>query len=136
EVVFDIEVADYLAGYYMTLAPLAVEGKILVGLSGGEFGIRGYIEAFDADSGESLWKTFMVPGPGEAGFETWSEDAWKRGGVPVWITGSYDPATRLSYWGTGNAGPWMADQRPGDNLYSNSVVALDIDSGDIRAHHQ
>ncbi|MEX2482311.1 MAG: PQQ-dependent dehydrogenase, methanol/ethanol family [Gammaproteobacteria bacterium] len=136
EVVFDIEVADYLAGYYMTLAPLAVEGRILIGLSGGEFGIRGYIQAFDAASGESLWKTFMVPGPGEAGFETWSDDAWKRGGVPVWITGSYDPATRLTYWGTGNAGPWMADQRPGDNLYSNSVVALDIDSGDIRAHHQ
>ncbi|MCB1747059.1 MAG: PQQ-dependent dehydrogenase, methanol/ethanol family [Gammaproteobacteria bacterium] len=133
---FDIEVDDYLRGYYMTLAPLAVEGKILVGMSGGEFGIRGYIQAFDAASGESLWKTYMVPGPGEPGFETWSEAAWKRGGVPVWVTGSYDPATRLSYWGTGNAGPWLADQRPGDNLYSTSVVALDIDSGAIRAHHQ
>jgi len=136
EVVFDIEVADYLAGYYMTLAPLAVEGKILIGMSGGEFGIRGFIQAFDAATGAALWKTYMVPGPGEPGFETWSEDAWKRGGVPVWITGNYDAETRLAYWGTGNAGPWMADQRPGDNLYSNSVVALDVDTGVIRAHHQ
>ncbi len=136
EVVWDVEVADYLSGYYMTLAPLAVEGRILVGTSGGEFGIRGFIEAFDADSGESLWRTYTVPGPGEPGFETWSDEAWKRGGVPIWVTGSYDPATRLTYWGTGNAGPWMADQRPGDNLYANSVIALDIDSGAIRAHHQ
>jgi len=136
EVVWDVEVADYLSGYYMTLAPLAVEGRILVGTSGGEFGIRGFIEAFDADSGESLWRTYTVPGPGEPGSETWSDEAWKRGGVPIWVTGSYDPATRLSYWGTGNAGPWMADQRPGDNLYANSVVAIDIESGAIRAHHQ
>ncbi|MEQ8494855.1 MAG: PQQ-binding-like beta-propeller repeat protein, partial [Gammaproteobacteria bacterium] len=117
-------------------APLAVEGRILVGTSGGEFGIRGFIAAFDADDGAEQWRTYMVPGPGEPGFETWSEKAWKRGGVPVWVTGSYDPATRLAYWGTGNAGPWMADQRPGDNLYATSVVALDIDSGAIRAHHQ
>ncbi|MEQ8661482.1 MAG: PQQ-dependent dehydrogenase, methanol/ethanol family, partial [Gammaproteobacteria bacterium] len=136
EVAWDIEVADYLAGYYMTLAPLAVDGRILIGTSGGEFGIRGFIAAFDADDGTEQWRTYMVPGPGEAGFETWSEQAWKRGGVPVWVTGSYDPATRLSYWGTGNAGPWMADQRPGDNLYATSVVALDVDTGAIRAHHQ
>ncbi|MGE0483989.1 MAG: methanol/ethanol family PQQ-dependent dehydrogenase [Gammaproteobacteria bacterium] len=136
EVAFDVEVDDYLRGYYMTLAPLAVDGKIVIGMSGGEFGIRGYIQAFDAASGESLWKTYMVPGPDEPGFETWSEAAWKRGGVPIWVTGSYDPATRLTYWGTGNAGPWLADQRPGDNLYSTSVVALDIDSGAIRTHHQ
>ncbi len=136
EVVWEVEVDDYLAGYYMTLAPLAVDGKIMIGMSGGEFGIRGYIQAFDATSGKSLWKTGMVPGPGEPGHETWSEAAWKRGGVPVWITGSYDPATRLTYWGTGNAGPWMADQRPGDNLYSSSVVALEVDTGKIRAHHQ
>ena len=136
EVVFDIEVADYLAGYYMTLAPLAVEGRILIGVSGGEFGVRGFIQAFDATDGTALWKTYTVPGPGEPGFETWSEQSWKRGGVPVWITGHYDTATRLAYWGTGNAGPWMPDQRPGDNLYSNSVIALDIDTGALRAHHQ
>jgi alcohol dehydrogenase (cytochrome c) len=136
EVVWETEVEDYLAGYYMTLAPLAVKDKILIGMSGGEFGIRGFIQAFDADSGESAWKTYMVPGPGEPGHETWSEDAWKLGGVSVWITGSYDPATNLTYWGTGNGGPWMGDQRPGDNLYATSVVAMDADSGAIRSHHQ
>ena len=136
EVVWETEVEDYLAGYYMTLAPQALNGKILVGMSGGEFGIRGFIQAFDADSGESVWKTSMVPGPGEAGHETWSEDAWKRGGVSVWVTGSYDAESNLTYWGTGNAGPWMADQRPGDNLYATSVVALDADSGEIKSHHQ
>ena len=136
EVIWDVEVEDYLRGYYMTLAPLAVEGRILVGMSGGEFGIRGFIQAFSAEDGQSQWKTFMVPGPGEPGHETWGEKAWKRGGVSVWVTGSYDPEARLTYWGTGNAGPWIADQRGGDNLYANSVVALDIDSGAIRAHHQ
>ncbi len=129
-------VENYLAGYYMTMAPLVVDGKIMVGVSGGEFGIRGFIQAFDASSGESLWKTFTVPGPGEAGHDSWPGETWKRGGVPVWLTGSYDPATKLAYWGTGNAGPWMGDQRAGDNLYATSVIALDVASGQIRAHHQ
>ncbi len=136
EVAWEAEVGDYLAGYYMTLAPLAVEGKVLVGVSGGEFGVRGFIQAFDADSGEPAWKTHLVPGPGEPGHETWTEEAWQRGGISIWVTGSYDPETRLSYWGTGNAGPWMAEQRPGDNLYATSVVALDVDTGAIRSHHQ
>ncbi len=129
-------VENYLAGYYMTMAPLVVEGKIMVGVSGGEFGIRGFIQAFDASSGESLWKTFTVPGPGEPGHDSWPGETWKRGGVPVWLTGSYDPDTKLAYWGTGNAGPWMGDQRAGDNLYATSVIALDVATGKIRAHHQ
>jgi len=136
EVVWEVEVEDYTAGYYMTLMPLAAEGKIMVGLSGGELGIRGFIQAFDAITGESAWKTFLVPGPGEAGHETWAGDSWKRGGISVWVTGSYDPETKLSYWGTGNAGPWVADQRSGDNLYANSVVAIDVTSGVIESHHQ
>ena len=136
EVVWEREVEDYLAGYYMTLAPLAAAGKIVIGMSGGDLGIRGFIQAFDAASGEPAWKTYMVPGPGEPGHETWPGDTWKRGGVSIWVTGSYDPATRLTYWGTGNAGPWIGDQRPGDNLYATSVVALDVDSGAIRGHHQ
>ncbi len=136
EVVWEVEVADYLAGYYMTLAPLVVNDKVMIGMSGGEFGIRGFIQAFNTKDGTSAWKTFMVPGPGELGHETWTEDAWKRGGVPVWVTGSFDPETNLTYWGTGNAGPWVADQRPGDNLYATSVVAIDADSGQIKAHHQ
>lgn len=136
EVVWETEVEDYFSGYYMTLAPLAIGNNILVGTSGGEFGVRGFVQAFDATSGESVWKTYMVPGPGEPGHETWDEKAWKRGGVPIWVTGSYDPETNLTFWGTGNAGPWMADQRPGDNLYSTSVVAMDAGTGTIKAHHQ
>ena len=136
EVVWEVEVEDYTAGYYMTLMPLAAEGKIMVGMSGGEMGIRGFIQAFDAASGESVWKTFLVPGPGEPGHDTWTDDSWQRGGISVWVTASYDPETNLSYWGTGNPGPWVADQREGDNLYANSVVAIDIDNGNIEAHHQ
>jgi alcohol dehydrogenase (cytochrome c) len=135
-VVWEKSVENYLAGYYMTMAPLVVDGKVMVGVSGGEFGVRGFIQAFDASSGESLWKTYTVPGPGEAGHDSWPGETWKKGGVPVWITGSYDPETKLSYWGTGNAGPWLGDQRAGDNLYATSVVALDVADGKIRAHHQ
>ncbi|MBK8961479.1 MAG: PQQ-dependent dehydrogenase, methanol/ethanol family, partial [Proteobacteria bacterium] len=135
-VVWEKPVENYLAGYYMTMAPLVVEGKVMVGVSGGEFGVRGFIQAFDAASGESLWKTYTVPGPGEPGHDSWPGETWKKGGVPVWITGSYDADTKLAYWGTGNAGPWMGDQRAGDNLYATSVIALDVASGQIRAHHQ
>ncbi len=136
EVIWEVEVEDYTAGYYMTLMPLAADGKIMVGLSGGEMGIRGFIQAFDATNGESAWKTFLVPGPGEPGHDTWTGDSWKRGGISVWITGSYDPDTKLSYWGTGNPGPWVADQRVGDNLYANSLVAIDVSNGVIESHHQ
>ena len=136
EVVWDQEVADYLAGYYMTLAPLIADGKVMVGVSGGEFGIRGFVQAFDADTGKARWKTYTVPGPGEVGHDSWPGDSWKRGGVPVWVTGSYDIETKLAYWGTGNAGPWLGTTRPGDNLYATSVIALDVANGTIRAHHQ
>lgn len=136
EVVWDQVVADYLSGYYMTLAPLVVQGKVMVGVSGGEFGIRGFVQAFDAETGKSLWKTYTVPGPNEPGHESWPDDTWKTGGVPVWITGSYDPQLNLTYWGTGNAGPFMGEVRRGDNLYANSVIALDADSGALKAHYQ
>ena len=135
-VVWEREVEDYTGGYYMTLAPMVARGKVMVGVSGGEFGIRGFVAAFDALSGEPAWKTYTIPAPGEPGSETWSGDSWKTGGVPVWITGSYDPALNLTYWGTGNGGPWMGDTRPGDNLYATSVIALDADTGALRAHHQ
>ena len=136
EVVWETEIEDYGAGYYMTLAPLVAEGKVLVGVSGGEFGIRGFVAALDAKTGEQAWKTYTIPAPGEPGSESWPGDSWKTGGVPVWITGAYDPATKLTYWGTGNGGPWTGDTRPGDNLYSTSVLALDIESGELRGHHQ
>lgn len=136
EVVWEQQVEDYLAGYYMTLAPLVAAGKVMVGVSGGEFGIRGFIQAFDAVTGKPAWKTYTVPGPGEPGHDSWPGDSWKRGGVPVWVTGSYDPASKLAYWGTGNAGPWLGDDRQGDNLYATSVIAVAVENGAIRAHHQ
>ena len=135
-VVWEAEVEDYGTGYYMTLAPLVAEGKVMVGVSGGEFGIRGFVAAFDAATGEAAWKTYTIPAPGEPGSDSWPGDSWKTGGVPVWITGSYDPKTGLSYWGTGNGGPWTGDTRSGDNLYATSVIALDAETGALRGHHQ
>jgi len=134
--VWDTPVQDNSFGYYITMAPLAVEGKVLVGTSGGELGIRGFVVALDAETGEELWRTYTVPSPGQPGNETWPGESWRTGGAAVWVPGHYDPELRLAYFGTGNPGPWIGDQRPGDNLYTNSVIALDIDSGAIRNHHQ
>lgn len=136
EIAWDTTVEDYTQGYTMTLAPLTANGKVVVGVSGGEYGIRGFVEAFDAESGESIWKTYMTPGEGEPGNETWSGNTWQRGGASVWVTGQYDPELNLAYFGTGNGGPWMGDLREGDNLYVASVVALDIDSGELKHHFQ
>jgi alcohol dehydrogenase (cytochrome c) len=136
EVVWETEVEDYASGYYMTLAPLVAGGKVMVGVSGGEFGIRGFVTALEADTGNQAWKTYTIPAPGEPGSESWPGDSWKTGGVPVWITGSYDDEAALTYWGTGNGGPWMGDTRDGDNLYATSVIALDVATGEIRGHHQ
>src|SRR5499426_3070885 len=136
KVVWDTTVDDYKKGYYFTLAPLIAKGKVMVGTSGGELGIRGYIAAFDANDGKPAWKTYTVPGPGEPGHDTWPGETWKTGGVSVWLTAHYDPQLNLSFWGTGNGAQWMGDMRPGDNLYSSSVLALDVDTGKIRAYHQ
>ena len=131
------KVEDYKRGYYMSLAPLVIDGKVLVGVSGGELGVRGFVAAYDAETGKELWKTYMVPAPGEPGSETWPQgDQWKTGGGSVWVTGTYDAETNLTFWGTGNGGPWMGDQRPGDNLYTSSVVALDAATGAIKGHFQ
>src|SRR5215469_16983668 len=113
--VWTAKVDDYKKGYYMSLAPLVVEGKVLLGASGGELGVRGFLAAFDAETGKELWKTYTVPAPGEPGSETWPAggDHYKRGGASIWITGTYDPETNLTFWGTGNGGPWFGDQRPG-----------------------
>jgi len=131
------EVADNGSAYYITLAPLVAGGAVMVGASGGEFGVRGFVAAFDPETGAERWRTFMVPAPGEPGSETWPEgEQWRTGGAPVWVTGNYDAATNLSYWGTGNGGPWMGDQRPGDNLYVASTVAIDVATGTIKGHFQ
>src|SRR5207249_3772067 len=91
---------------------------------------------FDARDGKPVWKTHTIPGPGEPGHESWQGEAWKTGGVSVWLTAHYDPQLNLTFWGTGNAAPWPGDMHPGDNLYSSSVIALDADTGRIRGHHQ
>jgi alcohol dehydrogenase (cytochrome c) len=131
------KVADNASGYYMSLAPLVADGKVLIGTSGGELGVRGFVAAFDAETGKELWRTHMVPAPGEPGSETWpTGDEWKTGGGSVWVTANYDPATNLSFWGTGNGGPWMGDRRPGDNLYVASTVAIDVATGQIKGHMQ
>jgi alcohol dehydrogenase (cytochrome c) len=135
--VWTADVADSKAAYYITLAPLIAGGKIMVGASGGEFGIRGFIAAFDPDTGKEQWRTYTVPAPGEPGSETWPKgDHWKHGGGSVWVTGNYDPATNLAYWGVGNGGPWMGDKRPGDNLYTSSTLALDVATGAIKGFFQ
>jgi alcohol dehydrogenase (cytochrome c) len=132
------KVDDYKVGHYMSLAPLVVDGKVMVGVSGGELGIRGFLAAYDAETGRQLWRTYAVPAPGEPGSETWPAggDHYKRGGGSIWMTGTYDPETNLAFWGTGNAAPWFGDQRPGDNLYTTSVVAFDAASGAIKGHFQ
>jgi len=135
--VWTAKVADNKAGYYMSLAPLVADGKVLVGTSGGEWGVRGFVAAFDANTGKELWRTFTVPAPGQPGSETWPKgDQWKNGGGSIWVTANYDPQTNLAYWGTGNGGPWMGDLRPGDNLYTSSTLAIDVATGAIKGYHQ
>jgi alcohol dehydrogenase (cytochrome c) len=125
------------AGYAFTLAPLVVKDKVIIGTAGGEYGIRGFIAAFDARTGAEAWRFYTIPGEGEPGNETWAGDSWKTGGASIWMTGSYDPESNLTYWGIGNPGPdWNGDNRGGDNLYSNSVVALDADTGRLTWHFQ
>ena len=128
---------DPKEGYAFTVAPLVVKDKVIAGTAGGEFGVRGFIAAWDVKTGKEVWRFNTVPGPGEPGNDTWGGDSWKHGGAPIWVTGSYDPALNLTYWGTGNPGPdWDGAGRPGDNLYSCSVIALDPDTGMLKWHYQ
>jgi alcohol dehydrogenase (cytochrome c) len=128
---------DPKEGYAFTVAPLVVKDKVIAGTAGGEFGVRGFIAAWDVKTGKEVWRFNTVPGPGEPGHDTWGGDSWMHGGAPIWVTGSYDPALNLTYWGTGNPGPdWDGAGRPGDNLYSCSVIALDPDTGMLKWHYQ
>ena len=136
---WNVQVAKPEAGYAMSVAPLVIKDKVIIGTAGGEYGIRGFIAAHDAKTGKEAWRFYTIPGPGEPGHETWpaGTDAWEHGGASIWVTGSYDPETNLTFWGVGNPGPdWNSDERPGDNLYSDSVVALDADTGKLKWHYQ
>ena len=124
-------------GYSLTVAPLVIKDKVIIGTAGGEYGVRGFIAAFDAKSGREAWRFHTIAGPGEPGRETWAGDSWKTGGGSIWVTGTYDAELNLTYWGVGNPGPdWNGDGRLGDNLYSDSVVALDADTGALKWHFQ
>ena len=134
---WDVTAADYHKAYTFTVAPLAVKNEVIVGVSGGEYGVRGFVDAYDAATGRRLWRFDTVPGPGEPGHESWTGDAWKTGGAPAWITGTYDPELNLIYWPTGNPSPSnYGGERDGDNLYSNSMLALDADTGKLKWYYQ
>jgi alcohol dehydrogenase (cytochrome c) len=125
------------AGYPITVAPLVVKDKVIVGTAGGDGPIRGFLAAFDAKTGKEVWRFYTIPGPGEPGNDTWLGESWKAGGAGVWTTGAYDAETNLTFWGTGNPSPTNnGDIRLGDNLYSDSVVALDADTGKLEWHYQ
>ncbi|MDX6365840.1 MAG: quinohemoprotein ethanol dehydrogenase, partial [Nocardioidaceae bacterium] len=137
--VWSTQVADWRKGYTITSAPLYVAGRVITGLSGGEFGIRGRVTAFDARTGKEAWRFYTIPGPGQKGHDTWpaAGNAWKHGGAPVWQTPSVDPKLGLLYFSTGNAGPDNdGSARAGDNLFAASIVALDVKTGKYRWHYQ
>jgi alcohol dehydrogenase (cytochrome c) len=132
-----VHVAENKEGYAITSAPLAINGKIITGTGGGEAGLRGILDAYDAKTGKRLWRLWTVPKEGEPGVETWEGDSWKWGGATTWNAGSYDPELNLLYWGTGNPAPdWNGDGREGDNLYSCSLLAVDADTGKMKWYFQ
>lgn len=134
---WDVKMADLTLGYSGTGAPLAVKDKIIAGIAGGEFGVRGFLDAYDAKTGKRVWRFNTIPGKGEPGNDTWSGESWKTGSATTWVTGVYDAETNSVLWGTGNPGPdWNGDSRQGDNLYSDSLVALDADTGALKWHFQ
>jgi alcohol dehydrogenase (cytochrome c) len=134
---WDSVVADAKQNYSITMSPNVFKDKVIVGTGGGDMGIRGYIAAFDAKTGKETWRFYTIPAPGEPGNDSWSGDSWRTGGAAVWNAAAYDPETNLGFWGTGNPAPdWDGSGRLGDNLYSNSVVALDVDTGKLKWHYQ
>jgi alcohol dehydrogenase (cytochrome c) len=137
KLLWDSVVADARRNFSITMSPNVFKDKVIVGTAGGDMGIRGYIAAFDAKTGAEAWRFYTIPAPGEPGNETWSGDSWRTGGAAVWNAAAYDPETNLAFWGTGNPAPdWDGSARLGDNLYSNAVVALDVDSGEMKWYYQ
>ncbi|MBV8334485.1 MAG: PQQ-binding-like beta-propeller repeat protein [Alphaproteobacteria bacterium] len=137
KVIWQTLVGSSSDGYSITGAPLVVNDSVVVGVAGGDFGIRGFLAAYDVSTGQRQWKFETIPGPGEVGHETWENDAWRTGGGATWNTGSYDPATGLLYWGVGNPSPdFSPDVRPGDNLFTDSVIALRATTGKLAWYFQ
>src|SRR6266480_504157 len=130
--------AEWKEGYSLTVAPLAVNGVLVTGISGAEFGIRGFIDGWDTETGKHLWRRYTIPARGEKGNETWPQNnnAWEVGGGSAWVPGSYDPELDLMYWGIGNPAPWASQTREGDNLYTSSVIALRPKTGELVWHYQ
>ncbi|MDQ6758592.1 MAG: PQQ-dependent dehydrogenase, methanol/ethanol family [Acidobacteriota bacterium] len=135
--IWDVEIAPASQSYGATLAPIAVRDKVIVGVAGGEYGIRGFVDAYDASTGKRAWRFWTIPSKDDPGGETWLADSWKRGGGATWMSGTYDPKLNLLYWGVGNPGPDLyGEVRKGDNLYTAGLVALDADSGKLKWHFQ
>ncbi len=130
------DAADYRQGFSMTMAPLVADGVVITGVSGAEFGTRCFLDGWDPDTGRHLWRRYTTAMPGEKGGDSWPGDAASRGGGSTWITGSFDPDLHMVYWGIGNAGSWNARTRPGDNLYTNSVMALSPKTGEMVWYYQ
>ncbi len=137
EILWNVTVEDYRKGYSITSAPLIVGNMAIIGIAGGEYGVKGFFDAYDVSTGKLVWRHFTVPGKGERGSETWEGDSYERGGSPAWTTGAYDPETDTLYWTTGNPSPdWDGDAREGDNLYSDSLLALDPNTGKMKWYFQ
>ena len=137
EILWDTEIIDYREGYAATGAPLVVGDKAIIGIAGGEYGIRGFFDAYDVATGERVWRHYTVPDAGEPGVETWAGESYKTGGAPTWNAGAYDPETHTLFWTTGNPAPdWNGDEREGDNLYSDAVIAVDPDTGERKWYFQ
>jgi alcohol dehydrogenase (cytochrome c) len=135
--VWKTKIAEWKDGFSITGAPMVANGVVITGIAGAEFGVRGFLDGLDPETGKPLWRRYTIPGPGEKGFETWPPgDQYLHGGGSTWITGSYDPDLDLVYWGIGNAGPWNPGGRPGDNLYTASVLAMKPKTGEIVWHYQ
>ncbi len=137
QLIWDTKVAEAADRYSITMSPMVIRDKVYIGTAGGDFPIRSFIAAFNVHTGKEAWRFYTIPGPGEPGHDTWSGDSWMEGGAAVWNAGAYDPETNLAFWGTGNPQPdWDGRPRVGDNLYSDSVVALDADTGELKWHYQ
>ncbi len=134
---WSVKTAEYKEGYSISAAPLIVKDLVVTGIAGGEYGIRGFVDAYDAESGDLKWRFYTIPGPEHPDNSSWAGESWRTGGSATWLTGSYDPELDLIYWGTGNPGPdWNGEVRLGDNLYSDSALALDAGTGELNWYFQ